>query len=218
MGCSVRRASSGLGTDHEGILALATDAAPGTPLLDALAVGDTRLVMDVMPNRPDLLSHRGLAREIAAATGRPCAVGRSLLATWSPCPISHAAIARRRGRRTRHGRRPVRLPDVRRSCLPRCQDRPEPGVAGQPPRDRGIERPVNNVVDVTNYLLHGYGQPTHAFDLARLAGREVRVRRARAGERLTTLDGVARALRYVDARDRRWRASPGRRRRHRRTG
>ena len=55
-------------------------------------------------------------------------------------------------------------------------------------------RSISNVVDVTNYMLHGFGQPMHAFDLAKLSGGEVRVRRARAGERLRTLDGVERTL------------------------
>ena len=59
----------GLGQDHEGIMALTLVAEPGTPFLDAMPIGDTRLVIDVLPNRPDLLSHEGLAREIAAATG-----------------------------------------------------------------------------------------------------------------------------------------------------
>ncbi|MEO5579774.1 MAG: YtpR family tRNA-binding protein, partial [Gemmatimonadaceae bacterium] len=65
--CSAREL--GLGTDHEGILALDVDVPVGTPFLDAMAVGDTLLVIDVLPNRADLLSHLGLAREIAAATG-----------------------------------------------------------------------------------------------------------------------------------------------------
>src|SRR5207237_5682545 len=59
----------GLGQDHEGIMALSIDVAPGTRFLDAMPIGDTRLVIDVLPNRPDLLSHEGLAREIAAASG-----------------------------------------------------------------------------------------------------------------------------------------------------
>src|SRR5206468_9742974 len=59
----------GLGQDHEGIMALTLTAEPGSRFLDAMPIGDTRLVIDVLPNRPDLLSHEGLAREIAAATG-----------------------------------------------------------------------------------------------------------------------------------------------------
>jgi len=65
--CSAREL--GLGQDHEGIMALSLTAEPGTRLLDVMPLGDTRLVIDVLPNRPDLLSHEGLAREIAAATG-----------------------------------------------------------------------------------------------------------------------------------------------------
>ena len=62
--CSAREL--GLGADHEGIMALDVDVSPGTKFLDAMPVGDVRLVVDVLPNRPDLLSHEGLAREIAA--------------------------------------------------------------------------------------------------------------------------------------------------------
>src|SRR6476620_6544187 len=65
--CSAREL--GLGQEHDGILELTVDAAPGTPLLQAMPIGDARLVVDVLPNRPDLLSHLGLAREIAAITG-----------------------------------------------------------------------------------------------------------------------------------------------------
>ncbi len=138
--CSAREL--GLGTDHEGIFALSTDAAPGTPLLEALAVGDVRLVVDVMPNRPDLLSHLGLAREIAAATGRPL--------RGSALPVGDLVAVPNLARSDRSALAgdvrvtvddPFGLPDVRRCCLPRCQDRPEPGVAGQPPRDRGHRAP-----------------------------------------------------------------------------
>ena len=64
--CSPREL--GLGDDHDGILELMTEAAPGTPLLDVLPLADTRLVVDVLPNRPDLLSHQGVARDVAAFT------------------------------------------------------------------------------------------------------------------------------------------------------
>src|ERR671912_1779286 len=67
--CSAREL--GLGQEHDGILELTVDAAPGTPLLQAMPIGDARLVVDVLPNRPDLLSHLGLAREIEAITGTP---------------------------------------------------------------------------------------------------------------------------------------------------
>ena len=67
--CSAREL--GLGEDHDGILTLTTDAPPGTPLLEVLPLGDVRLLVDVLPNRPDLLSHLGVALEVAALTGTP---------------------------------------------------------------------------------------------------------------------------------------------------
>src|SRR5437762_5701771 len=67
--CSARELQ--LGADHEGIMELDTNAKPGTPFLDAMKIGDSRIIIDVLPNRPDLLSHRGLAREIASAIGKP---------------------------------------------------------------------------------------------------------------------------------------------------
>ncbi len=196
--CSAREL--GLGEEHDGILALATTAAPGTPLLDAMPIGDTRLVIDVLPNRPDLLSHQGVAREIAAATGKPLrepaipdGVGSGMVAAV-PLPVR----AERTG--TTDGVRvtvddstecPAYLGVVIRGVR----------VGASPPwlvarlAAVGV-RSVSNVVDVTNYMLHGYGQPMHAFDLARIGGANaaIHVRRAHPGERLTTLDGVDRVL------------------------
>jgi phenylalanyl-tRNA synthetase beta chain len=195
--CSAREL--GLGEDHEGILALTTTAAPGTPLLEAVAIGDTRLVIDVLPNRPDLLSHQGVAREIAAATGKPLRVpvipggDPAIAMSAPPAPVR----ADRKG--TTDGVRvtvddstdcPAYLGVVIRGLR----------VGASPPwlvsRLAAVGmRSISNVVDVTNYMLHGYGQPMHAFDLARLGpDAAIHVRRARPGERLTTLDGVERVL------------------------
>jgi phenylalanyl-tRNA synthetase beta chain len=196
--CSAREL--GLGEEHDGILALATTAAPGTPLLDAMPIGDTRLVIDVLPNRPDLLSHQGVAREIAAATGKPlrepAIPGRDGASQQGDLPTP--VRAERTG--TTDGVRvtvddstdcPAYLGVVIRGVR----------VGASPPwlvarlAAVGI-RSVSNVVDVTNYMLHGYGQPMHAFDLARIGGRDaaIHVRRAHPAERLTTLDGVDRTL------------------------
>jgi phenylalanyl-tRNA synthetase beta chain len=195
--CSAREL--GLGEDHDGILALETTAAPGTPLLDAVPIGDTRLVIDVLPNRPDLLSHQGVAREIAAATGKPLRVPAvpGGEATAQPAGVAPPVRVDRAG--TTDGVRvtvddstgcPAYLGVVIRGVR----------VAASPPwlvaRLAAVGmRSISNVVDVTNYMLHGYGQPMHAFDLAHL-GRDpaIHVRRAHAGERLTTLDGVDRVL------------------------
>jgi phenylalanyl-tRNA synthetase beta chain len=185
-------AELGLGADHAGILELTTDAAPGTPLLDVLPLGDVRLVLDVLPNRPDLLSHLGVARELSALTGVP----------MQGADGPHAAPAVdvvRDPRSASSGGATVRLEDP--DGCPQYLGAVVRGVAVAPSpawlRERveaaGV-RSINNVVDVTNAILHGIGHPMHAFDLATLAEQTVVIRRARAGEKMKTLDGVERAL------------------------
>src|SRR5688500_18536548 len=184
--CSAREL--GLGTDHEGILALEIDAQPGARFLDVMNVGDTRLVVDVLPNRPDLLSHEGLAREIAAATGatlhRPHHPPAALYRGGEP--VKKKAIE-------------VVVEDV--EGTPRYMTAVIRGVkVGPSPEwlasrvEAAGARSISNVVDVTNYMLHGFGQPMHAFDLAKIEGGRVVVRRAKPGEALQTLDGVDRKL------------------------
>jgi phenylalanyl-tRNA synthetase beta chain len=183
-----------LGEDADGILELTTDAAPGTPLLDVLPLGDVRLEVDVLPNRPDLLSHLGVAREIAALTGttlqRPAE-----LATLPPVPAASFHGEREASAGGLH----VRVDDA--------ADCPQYGAAvitgltvGPSPEwlKACVEsvggRSINNIVDATNYLLHGFGQPVHAFDARKLAGDTIIVRRATPGETLVTLDGAERQL------------------------
>jgi len=183
-----------LGEDADGILLLETDAAPGTPLLDVLSLGDVRLEVDVLPNRPDLLSHRGVAREIAALTGtrlqRPAE-----LASLPPVPAASFHGEREASAGGLH----VRVDDA--------ADCPQYGAAvitgltvGPSPEwlKACVEsvggRSINNIVDATNYLLHGFGQPVHAFDARMLAGDTIIVRRATPGETLVTLDGTERKL------------------------
>ncbi|MEA3246687.1 MAG: phenylalanine--tRNA ligase subunit beta [Gemmatimonadota bacterium] len=189
--CSPREL--GLGDDHDGIMTLDTNAAPGTPLLDVLPLGDVRLAVDVLPNRPDLLSHHGFARELSGLTGVPMRIPAELGA-----PRGVKRVVRGQQAATAGGVS-VRVEDP--ADCPRYCAVIVRGVTVGPSPDwlrRRIEsvgaRSISNVVDATNYVLHGFGQPVHAFDLARLGGGKVVVRRARAGERLTTLDGTARAL------------------------
>jgi phenylalanyl-tRNA synthetase beta chain len=189
--CSVREL--GLGEEQEGIWELDLDVAPGTPFLRAMPVGDARIVIDVGANRPDLLSHLGVAREIAAATDRELALPRiEGLDARIPEP-----------RRTRDagvtGGATVRIDEA--GLVRRFMGVVIRGVRVGPSPSWMVERlqsvgsrSINNVVDASNYVLHELGQPTHAFDLARLGGSTVVVRRARAGERLTTLDGADRPL------------------------
>ncbi len=177
--CSAREL--GLGDEHAGILILPPDAPLGTPVADAIGLGDAVLVIKVYPNRPDLLSIRGVAREVAAVTG--VTLARRDLAPSRPTG----------------SRVPVVIADPA-DCA-RYAGRFLDGVAGVPSPawmqrrlDAAGVRPRSALVDVTNYVMLELGQPLHAFDGERLAGPRIEVRRARPGERLRTLDGVDRAL------------------------
>ncbi|HEX4494235.1 MAG TPA: phenylalanine--tRNA ligase subunit beta [Thermoanaerobaculia bacterium] len=152
-------------------------ASPGNP-------DDTVLDVDVTTNRPDAMNHFGLAREIATILGVPLRRPPAAPAE-GPEPVGDAAR--------------VTVEDVE-GC-PRFAARVVRGVRVGPSPDwlrRRLEaiglRSISNVVDVTNFILWELGQPLHAYDLAKLAGNAIVVRRARAGERLTTLDGVEREL------------------------
>ena len=189
--CSPREL--GLGEDHEGILELSVEAAPGTPFLKVMPAGDTKLVIDVMPNRPDLLSHLGVAREIAAAVDSSLTLPRI---DGADVAIPDPARVRTEGRA---GGIAVRVQEE--GLVRRYMAAVVRGVRVGPSPDwlvRRLEavgsRSINNVVDATNYVLHELGQPTHAFDLHRLGGGAVVVRRARQSERITTLDGTERVL------------------------
>ena len=189
--CSARELQ--LGDDHEGILELNTDAEPGTRLLDAMPLADTRLVLDVTPNRPDLLCHKGIARELGAVYGvavklevPPNSPADFLMPvrTTSPGTVDGVEVA---------------IEDVE-GC-PRYLAAVIRGVKiGPSPawlqaRLRGVgARPINNVVDATNYILFELNQPLHAFDLAKVRGRKIVVRSALPGELLRTLDGEKREL------------------------
>jgi phenylalanyl-tRNA synthetase beta chain len=188
--CSAREL--GLGAEHQGILEIHTDAAPGTPLLEALPLADTQLTLDITPNRPDLLSQRGVARELAAQLGGAVRL--------PPFPGAPTALApRRAGAAGTVGGVPVTIEDTE-GC-PRYIAAVIRGVRVGPSPDwlqarlRSIgARPINNVVDATNYVLYEINQPMHAFDLAKLRDGRLTIRRARTGEHLTTLDGEDRTL------------------------
>ncbi|MFN2565007.1 MAG: phenylalanine--tRNA ligase subunit beta [Gemmatimonadaceae bacterium] len=189
--CSAREL--GLGENSDGILELDVDVRPGTPFLRAVRSGDTRLVIDVGANRPDLLSHLGVAREVAAVTGRGLVVpSRGGTDAPVPPPLRGHPEARAGGVR-------VRIDDPRLArrymgvVIRGVTIGPSPAWLAERLGAVGV-RTINNVVDVTNYVLHELGQPTHAFDLSKLRGGTVVVRSARPGERLVTLDGAHRAL------------------------
>lgn len=151
---------------------------------ETLPDGDTRLDVELTSNRGDCLSHLGLAREIAARTGRTLRPPTATLPAGTG-PVSEA----------------LRLDNTRPDVCPIFTARVVRGVkVGPSPAwlatavEAVGQRSINNVVDATNYVNFELGQPTHAFDLHKLAGRALVIRFAHEGERLTTLDGKARVL------------------------
>src|SRR5690349_5631153 len=192
--CSAREL--GLGQDGDGILEIETSATPGTRLLDALPIADDRIVLEVYANRPDLLGHKGVAREVAAALG--AAVKLPPFPGASDRTGTPPALRRSDRQGTVDGVE-VRLEDP--EGAPRYLIavvrgvQVGPGPAWLADRLTAIgQRPINNIVDATNYILFELNQPLHAFDLAKLNGPAVVVRRAKPGEKIVTLDGVTRTL------------------------
>jgi phenylalanyl-tRNA synthetase beta chain len=193
--CSAREL--GLGRDHAGLMTLHGDFAPGMNFRQALGLDDWMLVVDVTPNRGELLSHLGVARELA-----PTGEDGILLAPF-PNDHGHACPVKQGRRECDVAGLDVQIQDDQ-GCT-RYMGAVVRGVTVGPSpewlatRLRAVgARSINNVVDATNYVLHELGQPIHAFDLALLRGGRVVVRGAQAGERLTTLDGVERVLEPTD--------------------
>jgi phenylalanyl-tRNA synthetase beta chain len=177
-----------VGDDHEGIMVLGDlGVDPGTPLGDVMPVGYQVLELDLNPNRSDCLGVYGVAREVHAITGAPLAPAPWLLDAEPTADGNVDELAA------------VKV-DVPELC-PRFTARAFTGVEiSRSPlwlRARlaaAGQRPISNVVDVTNYVMLMIGQPLHAFDLDRVPYGRLIIRRAEAGEKMTTLDGVERAF------------------------
>ncbi len=175
----------GLATKSPGIMVLPNDWQAGDRLSDHFAISDTVLEVEVTPNRPDCLSVKGLAREVAAITGEPL---------QEEGASSYLCSERRADEDLKIE---VSAPDL----CPRYAGRIIRGVTiGESPlwmkallSHAGL-RPICNAVDATNYVLWALGQPLHAFDLGTVKGGKIIVRRATNGESITTLDGQAREL------------------------
>lgn len=178
--CSEREL--GLSENHDGILVLPGDAPVGSSLHAYL--GDTVLDIDVTPNRADCLSVLGIAREVSAIFHNPVrepdpSYPQTLgpVSDFATVEIADADLC----------------PRYTGIVLKGVKIGPSPAWMQQRLEAAGM-RPINNVVDVTNYVMLEYGQPLHAFDYDRLRGHAIIVRRARPGERMTTLDGLEREL------------------------
>jgi phenylalanyl-tRNA synthetase beta chain len=174
----------GISQDHGGVLTLADGAEPGTPLSTLLGTADTVLEVAITPNRGDCLSILGIAREVAALTGSRLKVPAPRLSEKPPPASERIRVE-------------IRDPDLCTRYVARVIHGIKIGPSPLWMRSRleslGI-RALNNVVDVTNYVMLERGQPLHAFDLARLRGGAIIVRRAGAKGVLKTLDEVDRAL------------------------
>jgi len=172
----------GISDNHETIIVLPAEAPVGTPLADYL--GDMILDLEVTPNRPDCLSIIGIAREIAALTGQSVCLPE-ITYKEAVIPIEQQVSVE------------IVAPDL---CPRYCASLLHGVKIAESPKwmqERLLAcgmRPINNIVDITNYVMLEYGQPLHAFDYRQIRGRKIIVRRAPNGETLVTLDGVERVL------------------------
>ena len=178
-----------IGADHAGIMVLEPDGLrPGQPLEEVLPLGTEVLDLEATPNRPDELGLYGVAREVHAATGAPLSEP-----PWATDPGSA------------DGDLPVTVEVQSPDLCPRFTARVfEDVTIGPSPLwlkarlSAAGQRPINNVVDITNYVMLLTGQPLHAFDLDRVAGGRLVVRRAQEGEQVVTLDDQVRTLGPAD--------------------
>jgi len=180
MACSEKEL--GISDSHEGIIVLPAEAPIGTPLASYL--GDTIFDMDMTPNRPDCLSMVGIAREVAALTGQGLHL-REIEYEEKALPIDQQISVE------------IAAPDL---CPRYCASLITGIKVAESPRwmqQRLLRcgmRPINNIVDITNYVMLEYGQPLHAFDYHQIKGKKIIVRRATAGETIISLDGIERLL------------------------
>ena len=172
----------GISESHEGIMVLPSEAPIGMPLSEYL--GDTIFDLEVTPNRPDCLCVIGIAREVAALTGQEVRLPKSDYEEEEQSIDALVSVN-------------IASPDL---CPRYCASLITGVTISSSPvwlqrrlKSYGM-RPINNVVDITNYVMLEHGQPLHAFDYHKLKGQKIIVRRAEKGEVMTTLDEVERAL------------------------
>lgn len=190
----------GLGNSHDGIIVISEDVRPGTPAAEYFNVeSDYCLEVELTPNRVDAASHYGVARDLKAKQWCEAKLGGKDMAVPE-----------------------ISVPDVSAFSPDRCDGATKISVEDTEgcPRYSGVtirgvevrespdwlksllvsagQRPINNIVDITNFVLLGIGQPLHCFDLDKVAGEEIRVRTCPEGTKFTTLDGVERTLSEAD--------------------
>ena len=178
----------GIGEDHSGILVLPEHYTPGTPMSQYISEHEDHLIeIGLTPNRADAMSHFGVARDLYAALKV-----RGFNATFKPQKVEYPTETR--------GDNPISI-EVDHSLAPRYAGvylkninvKPSPEWLQNDLRTIGLS-PINNVVDITNYILHDLGQPLHAFDAAKISGNKIIVKTLAEGTKFTTLDNVERTL------------------------
>ena len=174
----------GLSKDHAGLMELDAAWAPGTPLSEVLGPPETVLDLEITPNRPDCLCMIGIAREVAAMYGVPLKLP-AIEFTEAGAP---ASASTRVDVEDTDG-----CPRYTARILRGVKIGPSPAWMKRRLEAAGV-RSINNVVDITNYVMLECGQPLHAFDQTLLREGRIVVRRARAGDQLATLDGIGRPL------------------------
>jgi phenylalanyl-tRNA synthetase beta chain len=173
-----------IGPDHDGIMVLDAELRPGTPLADVLPIATDVLELEITPNRPDCLSIYGVAREVHAATGAPLTPPPWTNDPGRPGGVPGVSI---------EVQDPEMCPRFTARLYEDVQIGPSPEWLKARLTAAGM-RPINNVVDITNFVMLASGQPMHAFDADLIRGGRLVVRRALDGETITTLDDVERTL------------------------
>ena len=174
----------GIGEDGDGIIILPEDAPIGEEYRKYAGLDDVIFELEITPNRPDCLSHIGIAREVAAYYGRKVKYPSYTLSEVIDSVNNYAKVrVEDKERCKRYMGRVIRNVTVAES----------PEWLKKRIRAMGL-KPINNIVDITNFVMFEYNQPMHAFDLDKLENNTVVVRAAENGEKITTLDGIEREL------------------------
>ena len=173
--------------DENGIFLLQEDCKPGDDIKDVLGLNDVSVEFEITSNRPDCLSVIGLARETAASFAEPLKLHTP---TVNDAPYNGKTIADYLSVEVKE---PALCPRYTARVVEDIKIEPSPKWLRARLRACGV-RPINNIVDITNYVCLEYGQPMHAFDYNYLKGGKIVVRRAEKDESITTLDGVKREL------------------------
>ncbi|WP_128330581.1 phenylalanine--tRNA ligase subunit beta [Apibacter sp. HY039] len=180
----------GLGNGHDGIIVLNHDLEPGTPLSEVYHVGtDYEIEIGLTPNRTDAMSHYGVARDLHAALK-----SRKIKSELHPVTTENFKL-------DEETENPISVEVENPDLCPRysgiyikdVEIKPSPDWLKNSLKVIGLSS-INNVVDITNYILHSYGQPLHAFDADKIGGNKIKVGTVKNGTTFTTLDGVKRTL------------------------